>query len=201
MPPARVDGSWMTNVAAEPTANDVAATAPAVWDEEGFRAVVETHSSRLFSLAYRMMGNAQDAEDLVQESFLRAYRSRRGFDGRASVTTWLCRICTNAALDQLRRRRTRPQPAADPEKGASWAESLTAPGASPERLMFSRELRTRVHAAMAALSPKERAAFVLRHYEGLSIEEIGTALGLRTAATKNTIFRGVRKLRALLEGL
>lgn len=199
MPRVRVDGNWMTTVAAEPTANDAAPTAAAVWDEEGFRAVVEAHSSRLFSLAYRMTGNVQDAEDLVQESFLRAYRSRRGFDGRASVTTWLCRICTNAALDQLRRRRTRPQPAAEPEVGATRADSLASPGASPERLMFSRELSSRVRAAMAALSPKERAAFVLRHYEGLSIEEIGAALGLRTAATKNTIFRGVRKLRALLE--
>lgn len=196
---ARVDGGWMTNVVAEPTANDAAPIAPAVWDEEGFRVVVETHSSRLFALAYRMTGNAHDAEDLVQESFLRAYRSRRGFDGRASLTTWLCRICTNAALDQLRRRRTRPQPAAEPEEGATWVESLAAPGASPERLMFSRELSARVRAAMASLSPKERAAFLLRHYEGFSIEEIGAALGLRTAATKNTIFRGVRKLRALLE--
>lgn len=201
MPRARVDGNWMTTVAAEPTAKEVAPTAPAVWDEESFRIVVETHSSRLFSLAYRMTGNAHDAEDLVQESFLRAYRSRKQFDGRASLTTWLCRICTNAALDQLRRRRIRPQPAAGTEEGAAWAESLASPGASPERLMCSRELSTRVRAAMAALSPRERTAFVLRHYEGLSIEEIGAALGLRTAATKNTIFRGVRKLRALLENV
>ncbi|MGH9413173.1 MAG: RNA polymerase sigma factor [Terriglobales bacterium] len=195
----------MTTVVAEPITSEFPVPAPAAWppawNEESFRLVVETHSGRLFSLAYRMTGNAHDAEDLVQESFLRAYRSRGHFAARASVSTWLCRICTNATLDHLRRHKTHPQAIAEPAEGPSWVERMPAQDASPERLLRSREMNLRIRAALAALSPKERAAFVLRHYEGLSIEEIGAALGLRPAATKNTIFRGVRKLRTALQGL
>ncbi|MGH9486297.1 MAG: RNA polymerase sigma factor [Terriglobales bacterium] len=173
---------------AEPTA---VASAASPLEGDGFRNVVETYGQRLYALAYRMTGNAHDAEDLVQESFLRAYRHRRHFQGRSSLCTWLYRICTNAALDHLRSRKHAGS--AQPE-----IEACVSPGASPERLLLSRELCLRLRAAMASLSARERAAFILRHYEGQSLENIGAILGLRTAATKNTVFRAVRKLRTAL---
>lgn len=190
----------MNTLAAEPIANPAAVDAaiPAL-DHDGFRSVVEAYSSRLFNLAYRMTGQRQDAEDLVQECFLRAYRSRDRYQARASMATWLYRICTNAALDHLRKRNCRPLAAATPGEDDRGVEAVSSPSPSPERLAMDGELSLRVRAAMAQLSPKERAAFVLRHYQGCSIEEISATLGLRPGATKNTIFRGVRKLRAALE--
>lgn len=179
------------------------AVADAAEDEqEAFRRLVEAYSHRLFRLAYRMTGHAQDAEDLVQETFLRAYRARASFDARASLTTWLYRICVNASLDQLRKRKVHgPALALDDPDGPAPAPQLPSSAAGPERLALSRELRAQVDRALGELSPTERAAFALRHYEEHSIAEIGAALGLGEAATKNTIFRGVRKLRRALAPL
>ncbi len=158
-----------------------------------FHQLVELYAPRLYRLAYRMTRQAQDAEDLVQETFLRAYRAWPQFDARASASTWLHRICVNAGLDWLRRQRTQPQTPA----GDDPPEAVSA-GPDPERLALSREARRRIGAALAELSPNERAAFALRHCEHWSIAEIAMALGLRESAAKNTIFRGVRKLRRAL---
>ncbi len=169
---------------------------------DAFRAIVERHSHRLFRLAYRMTGNTQDAEELVQETFLRAYCGLAKFDGRSSVGTWLYRICVRCSLDEVRKRKTgaelRQSAKADcaPDR-YEQASSLPA----PDRLFYSAEVKRHVEAALCALSPNERAAFVLRHYEGLSIEEISAILGLGTSATKHAIFRGVKKLRRSLEPL
>jgi RNA polymerase sigma-70 factor (ECF subfamily) len=192
----------MTNLAGEVSADSSpAALAPELdlSSSADFRSVVEIYSTRLYRLAYRMTANRQDAEDLVQETFLRAYRSRARFEARAGVGTWLHRICANAALDLLRRHRVRPQATTATDSEMDVAELLPSGEASPERLLLSQEAQRRIGSALNLLTPVERAAFVLRHYEHLSIEEIGSALGLRTSATKNTIFRGVRKLRQQLE--
>lgn len=156
----------------------------------------------LYRLAYRMTGNAQDAEDLVQETFLRAYRAWPKFEARAQAGTWLYRICTNAGLDLLRKRRSRPAPMAcvgsDPGDTVEFIEG-TDP--NPERLILSREAAEAFSAAFATLTPVERAAVSLRHFEDVSISEISATLGVRPTAAKNTIFRGVRKLRRALRPL
>lgn len=162
-----------------------------------FRRLVDAYSQRLFRLAYRMTGQTQDAEDLVQETFFRAYRHRASFQARSNPATWLYRICVNAALDHLRKRRPGLQTLDDPEHGVA-AGHLASPGANPERLALSGELGRQVQLALDGLTPVERAAFAMRHCEDLSIAEIGAALGLREAATKNAIFRGVQKLRRAL---
>ncbi|MGH9394893.1 MAG: RNA polymerase sigma factor [Terriglobales bacterium] len=192
----------MAQVAEElgPTAG-AALIASALDDPESFRSLVDAYSQRLFRLAYRMTGNPQDAEELVQETFLRAYRARRRFEARANYATWLYRICVNAALDHLRRRAPLPPLALD-DPDVAWSnDRLPGPAPTPERLLLSREMRSQIEAAMSALSLVERAAFAMRHYEQLSIEEIAAALGLRQGAAKNTIFRGVRKLRRALAPL
>jgi RNA polymerase sigma-70 factor (ECF subfamily) len=169
-------------------------------DEMAFRRLVERHSRGVFQLAFRLTGSEPDAEDVVQEAFLKAFRELKRFEERSSFGTWLHRITANCAYDLLRRR---PRHKAESLDAASGDEAqvieVEADAATwPDRLAFSAEVQGRVRAAMQALSPAERAAFVMRHVEGQSIGEIGAALGLQTSATKHSIFRAVQKMRRAL---
>jgi len=169
-------------------------------DSEAFRALVERHSRSVFRLAYRMTGNEQDAEDVVQESFLRAYKQLGRFEARANFGTWLYRIVANCSVDLMRARQARhDQTRADSLETVVELPAADVPG--PERLARSAEVNRRVQAALTALSPLERAAFTLRHYEGRSIDEISRTLGLGTSAAKHSVFRAVKKLRVALEPL
>jgi RNA polymerase sigma-70 factor (ECF subfamily) len=163
-------------------------------DSDAFRELVDRYARRVFRVAYRMTGSQADADDVVQETFLRAYRRLSQFESRADFGTWLYRIAVNCAHDVLRARRTSPLPDGVPlDPGA-----LVSTAASPERLAESGLLRDRLARALESLSAAERAAFVLRHSEGWTISEIGRALGLKTSATKHAVFRAVRKVRAAL---
>jgi RNA polymerase sigma-70 factor, ECF subfamily len=170
-------------------------------DSDAFRVLVDRHSRGVFRLAFRMTGNEQDAEDVVQESFLRAYRQLGRFESRANFGTWLYRIVANCSVDLMRARQARQ----DQTRGDSLDEIHSAPlpagDPGPERLARSAEIGRRVAEAMTELSPIERAAFTLRHHEGRSIDEISRTLGLRTSAAKHSVFRAVRKLRAALAPL
>ena len=169
-------------------------------DGEAFRALVEQHSRSVFRLAFRMTGNEQDAEDVVQESFLRAYRQLGRFESRANFGTWLYRITANCAVDLMRSKQARhDQSRAEPLDEATDTTMSDRP--DPERMAGSAEIQRRVAAALGALSPLERAAFTLRHYEGRSIDEISRTLGLGTSAAKHSVFRAVKKLRAALESI
>ena len=169
-------------------------------DSEAFRALVERHSRSVFRLAFRMTGNEQDAEDVVQEAFLRAYKQLGRFESRANFGTWLYRIVANCSVDLMRAKQARH----DMSRGESLDDAVELPAQEtpgPERLAQSAEIQRRVRDALGALSPLERAAFTLRHHEGRSIEEISTALGLGTSAAKHSVFRAVKKLRAALAPL
>jgi RNA polymerase sigma-70 factor (ECF subfamily) len=157
--------------------------------------LVEAHSRPLFKLAYRMTGSEPDAEDIVQETFLRAYRALERFDPRAQVSTWLYAIASNCAIDALRRRKHRRTEALDrPE-----APEPVGLEPGPERNAAGRELRARIEVELGRLPVKERVAFSLRHFEDLSIREIARLMGTAEGSVKNNIFRAVRKLRAALE--
>jgi RNA polymerase sigma-70 factor (ECF subfamily) len=162
-------------------------------DSDGFRALVERHSRSVFRLAYRMTGNESDAEDIVQETFLRAYRQLNRYESRSSFSTWLYRIAANCSVDLIRARKVR-QPVEVPE-------TLQATDPQPDRMLFSSQVQQRVAEAMNELSGQERTAFVLRHFEGLSIDEISASLGVGSNAAKHAIFRAVQKLRRALEPL
>jgi RNA polymerase sigma-70 factor, ECF subfamily len=168
-------------------------------DSEAFRVLVERHSRAVYRLAHRMTGSPQDAEDVVQETFLKAYRRLAGFESRANFSTWLHRIAVNCAIDLIRSRAHREagHDATDLEY-CSLDNDASRSRASPERLILSAEVQKRVNTGMSALSRMERAAFVLRHFEGHSIDEISSALGLKTNATKHSIFRAVKKMRVAL---
>jgi RNA polymerase sigma-70 factor (ECF subfamily) len=199
LPPNRKP-SWQSKGQME--ANDRAARVLA-GDQDSFRVLVEQHSRAIFRLAFRMTGNEHDAEDIVQDTFLRAYRGLRQFEARANFGTWLHRVAINCALDHLRRAKRREEEpySEDPrrEEEGEFISSVPSAGPTPERLLFSVELKKKIEAAIAKLSDRERAAFVMRHFDGCSIEEIGKALGLRGSAAKNTIFRAVQKLREALQ--
>jgi RNA polymerase sigma-70 factor (ECF subfamily) len=172
-------------------------------DSDAFRVLVERHSRSLFRLAFRMTGNQQDAEDVVQESFMRAYKQLGKFDERASFGTWLYRIAANCSLDLVRSRKRRSEHLApqDPE-GSPFDETVAALPSSdptPERAALSGEVRTRLEDAMQELSPTERTAFVLRHFEGMCIEEVSRVLECQPGAAKHSVFRAVQKLRRALE--
>lgn len=163
-------------------------------DEEAFRRLVSSHSQDLFRLAYRLTGSRENADDVVQEAFLRACRSLHRFDARSRFGTWLHRIAVNCAMDHLRRAQ-REAGRRDPSAGEAALERQVSREPGPERLAESGQIEAQVRRALETLSPIERSAFVLRHFEQLSIAEIGRQLGSRTSATKHAVFRAVRKLR------
>jgi RNA polymerase sigma-70 factor, ECF subfamily len=165
-------------------------------DSDAFRELVEQHSRSAFRLAYRMTRNEQDAEDVVQESFLRAYRHLGRFEARSHFGTWLYRIVANCAVEHIRTRLSRQNRA--PMEPIDKIAMPTSEEPGPERLAESSGVRQRVDAALDGLSPLERAAFTLRHDEGRSIDEIGKALGLGRSAAKHAVFRAVKKLRVEL---
>jgi RNA polymerase sigma-70 factor (ECF subfamily) len=168
-------------------------------DADSFRLLVERHSQVIFRVAYRMTGNEHDADDVVQETFLRAYRQIEHFEERANFGTWIHRIAVNCSLDLLRARgRHDRRYGGDPAEAELTAKS-EAP--QPDRLLLSAEMRQQVTKALERLSGNERTAFVLRHFEGMPVEEIGRTLGIQVNAAKHTIFRAVRKLRESLEPL
>lgn len=174
-------------------------------DRNAFRILVERYSRSVFRLAYRMTGTEQDAEDVVQETFLRSYRQLDRYESRSSFGTWIYRIAANYSLDLLRARERRHELALQPlgSSNGSDRERIDPQSESPapDRLAFAGELRRGFERAMAELSPQERTAFALRHFEGCSIGHIAETLAVSETAAKNSVFRAVQKLRRSLEPL
>ncbi len=173
-------------------------------DTDAFRILVERHARTVFRLAYRMTNSQNDAEDVVQETFLRAWKQIGKYDGRAGFGTWLHRIATNCSLDVVRKRQRKQevQPLAGEDAGDGDSLSRVASNdPDPERLANSAQAVAALEPALRSLSDMERMAFVLRHHEGLCMEEISVSLGVQTGAAKQAVFRAVQKLRRILQPL
>jgi RNA polymerase sigma-70 factor (ECF subfamily) len=169
-------------------------------DTAAFRVLVERYGRSVFRLAFRMTRNEFDAEDVVQETFLRAFKQLDSYESRSSFNTWLYRIAANYSLDLIRSRKrhaSRCVTEGADEEGILDSVKATDPG--QDRIYYSAQVKERLAAALQLLSDQERTAFQLRHFEGQSIEEIGAVLDLGASATKNSIFRAVRKIREALE--
>ncbi len=131
---------------------------------------------------------------------MKAYQQLERFESRSSFGTWLHRIGINCALDALRLRKHHQKSSYSPDVDSSLTlEAVPSSDPAPDLLAHNAEIRKRVATAMDCLTPNERAAFVLRHFQDVPIREIGSALGLKDSATKVTIFRAVQKLRRLLD--
>ncbi|MGW8887453.1 RNA polymerase sigma factor [Streptomyces sp. NPDC055749] len=157
-------------------------------DEVAFEALVRRHGPNLLGLATRMLGDRAEAEDAVQDAFVSAWRQLPEFRGDAAFRTWMYRIVTNRCLNRLRSRRpttdldTVPELAAPPREG------------SPARAAETHAALADLTSALAALSPEQRACWVLRELHLLSYDEIAEAVGISTTAVRGRIFRARRYL-------
>ncbi|MBC6450353.1 MULTISPECIES: RNA polymerase sigma factor SigE [Actinokineospora] len=172
----------------KPVGLDAPAWTPPSWDE-----VVREHGDRVYRLAYRLSGNAHDAEDLTQETFIRVFRSLASYKP-GTFEGWLHRITTNLFLD-MARRRSRLRMEGLPED----TDRLVGDDPSPEQVYSDTHLDPDLQAALDELPPEFRAAVVLCDVEGLSYEEIGATLGVKLGTVRSRIHRGRQALRASLE--
>jgi RNA polymerase sigma-70 factor (ECF subfamily) len=170
-------------------------------DQAAFEAIVQRYERQIYSFVYRMMGDADDAYDLTQDCFVRAYRNLGKTNDDLNVSAWLHRIASNACLDVLRRRKRIRWLPWDTSKHEGMLEASAAD--DPERTAVARETTSAVQQTLQRMSPRNRAALIMREYEGLSCEEIGDILGLSRSAVKSVLFRSrdeFRKLYLAAEG-
>jgi RNA polymerase sigma-70 factor, ECF subfamily len=171
-------------------------------DRDAYGALVRSHSAAVFRVAFRITGNEADAEEIVQETFLRGYQRLASFERRSGFGTWIYRIAVNCALSRMSQRGVdaeyRHGEQSDPEQKVV---QIAAADADPERLLLSREISTAHQSAMQRLTPTERTAFVLRHVEDRSTGEIAEVLGIAPNAAKQAVFRAIQKLRRELAPL
>jgi len=154
-----------------------------------------------------MTGTEQDAQDIYQEAFLKAYRNLGSFRFECSFYTWVYRIVSNLCLDHLRKRQVRKEtaPVVTDEDGVERNIIEQVPdgrsGADPERDLMRRELGAYIAKALQKLTPRERMVFELKHYHGLKLKTVGEILSTTEETAKNTLFRATQKLRAELAGM
>ncbi len=170
----------------------------------GERAALEPlmarHYTRLYRIALGYLRQPDDALDAVQEAFVRAFQHASSWKEQAEPGAWLTRITINQAIDRYRRgrrRRETEEPLGEGDRDARFVSS----GPSAERRVFGRELRERVERALLGLPDRQRAVFVLRHYEELPLEEISRALEMNLGTVKSNLHRALLHLRRRLSGV
>jgi RNA polymerase sigma-70 factor, ECF subfamily len=172
-----------------------------------FDTLVRQYEHQVLRLALHLTGSEQDAEDIYQDAFLKAYRYIGNFRFECSFYTWIYRIVTNLCLDQLRRRKTRREDHAvvvdrsgdEIDILASVADNRSF--SNPARELDRKMLGAKIQTALGKLTPRERMVFELKHYQGLRLRTIGEMLSTTEETAKNTLFRATKKLRAQLAEL
>jgi RNA polymerase sigma-70 factor, ECF subfamily len=173
-------------------------------DRSAFDSLVRRYDRSVLRLALHMLGNEQDAQDVHQDAFIKAYRHLSNFRFECSFYTWLYRIVTNLCLDQLRRRKSRKEDPSTLMDAAGEEMDLMAniqderATANPARELDRKNMHTAIQSALDSLTPRERTVFELKHYQGLKLRTIGEMLSTTEETAKNTLFRATRKLRARL---
>lgn len=164
-----------------------------------FNALFARHSSWVLNLAYRLTGNADDAADMTQDAFVRAYRSIGRYDGRAAFTTWLYRVTVNVCLDELKRRGRRPVAITSLLDEDDPTPEPDDPAPDLHQELEARERRRVLLQAIYALPPKHRSVLVLYELEGLSYDQMAGALGTNVGTVKSRLNRARLALRRQLE--
>jgi RNA polymerase sigma-70 factor (ECF subfamily) len=159
-------------------------------DDEAFQEVVKAFQGPVFNLCFRMLGNAQEAEDAAQEAFLKAYRNMKRYDPDRKFSNWILSIASNHCIDRLRRRRM---------QFISLDEWLPrfenpAPNPGPEQLVADQEMQADVHQMLERLGSTDRAAVILRYWYDYSYDEIADSLSLSVPAVKSRLHRARRFL-------
>jgi len=169
-------------------------------DLDGFNQLVSRWERPIYALAYRTLGREEEARDVVQEAFLRAYRGLRGFKGEAKFSSWLYRITLNLCRDWSRRERRAPivqvPEGTDP---MDLADEHVQPAESVEDLVARREMSAAVAKAMAELPEEQRTAILLKEYHGLTFQEIAGMLDCPLSTVKTRLYQGLSVLRRRLE--
>ncbi len=167
-----------------------------------FEQLVLAYEKKVYNLAFRMMGNSEDASDVVQETFLRAFSSLRSFRGDSSFSTWVYRIVSNICLDELRKRsRQRVSSLDEPVEGqdGEMIRQVADPSPGPEDALQRTETREQIQRGIASLQEDHRVIVVLRDVQGLSYEEIAQVLGLSLGTVKSRLNRARLALKKRLE--
>ena len=160
-----------------------------------FREIVDAHKRSVYYLAVDLTGNHHDAEDLAQEVFISAFRHIDQFRGEGSEYGWLHRIAVNTFLNS---RRSKVRSITSSFADSTWVHDHPANEPGPERVSESNDLSRQIDAALDTLSPRERAAFVLRHYQERSMNEIAESMNVAVGTVKSLLFRSTRKMRDAL---
>ena len=172
-------------------------------DHRAFEQLVRLYDQNVLRLALNLLRSPEDARDIYQEAFLRVYKNLHTFRFDCSFHTWLYRIVTNLCLDALRKRRVRREEDTiiETSEGSldrmDTVEEERADG-NPQRQLMSHQLQEKIKKTLGNLTPRERAVFEMRHYQGLRLRAIGEILGTSEEAAKNCLFRATQKMRAAL---
>lgn len=172
-------------------------------DQDAFATLVQAYDQNVLRIAMNLLRSPEEAKDVYQEAFLRVYRNLHNFRFDCSFPTWLYRIVTNICLDHLRKRKVRKEESAVVDTASGEYSVLETveerrPDNDPQRRLLTGELRNRIQRALAALTPRERIVFEMRHFQGLRLRAIGDSLGTTEEAAKNCLFRATQKMRSAL---
>jgi RNA polymerase sigma factor (sigma-70 family) len=163
-------------------------------DREALAPLAERHYVRLYRIALSYLRDRDDALDAVQETFVKAFQNANRWDQASQVAPWLTRICINQSIDQYRRNKRRGE-RSDALDAADHDERFAGPGPSPEQQAAGAQLGARIQRALKVLPRTQRSVFVLRHYDGRSLEEIARALGISLGTVKSSLHRALHRLR------
>ena len=172
-------------------------------DKQAFAELVEQNSNNIYRLGLKMTGNPQDAEDVLQETFIKAYNHLDRFEGRSKISTWLYRIAVNEALMLLRKRKdghTSIDQGLQTDDGTILPKQIIDWCCLPEKELMRDEVRDHIEQAVEKLSDANRAAFLLRDVEGLSTHETAEVLDISESAVKVRLMRARMQLREDLTG-
>ena len=166
----------------------------AAGEREALAPLMERHYRRVYRIALSYLRQPDDALDVVQECFVKAYQNAARWDGSAEAGPWLARIAVNLSIDRWRRNKRRQQTFAPLPEG-DHDRSLGGSDDGPDRSVAGREARERLQAALATLPDRQRAVVVLRHYQDLSLDEIARTLGMSLGTVKSSLHRALQRLR------
>jgi RNA polymerase sigma-70 factor (ECF subfamily) len=171
----------------------------AAGDREALAPLMQRHYRRVYRIALSYLRQPDDALDVVQECFVKAYQNAGRWDGAAESGPWLARIAVNLSIDRWRRNRRRGQTFSPLAEG-DHLEVLAASGPAPDSGVLRREAGDRLSLALRELPERQRAVVVLRHYQELSLEEIASTLGMSLGTVKSSLHRALHRMRATLAG-
>ena len=168
-------------------------------DIDSFNQLIVRWERPIYALAYRVIGKEEDARDVCQDAFLRAYRALPGFKGQAKFSSWLYRIALNLCRDWIRRQRRAPVVQLPEDAEVTELAAATGPVESIEDLVARRELSAIVEEAMSELSEEQRTAIILKEYHGMTFQEIADMQGCPLSTVKTRLYQGLSLLRRRLE--